>query len=205
MSDKSDKSDKDDKPKKKGKGKGFLVKGLGALLLVAAGGGGTFALVQAGMIGPGEEGKKEKEKDLPKLIKKGEEDPYAPKTEGKEGEGEGPAEVEGDGGSEYKTSYYNFTEDFTSNLKNSSALVQISIACSTRRDGRVLMWLKKHELAIRSAILVVLADTPEEDAFTPEGKERLQKRLTATINKVLTETEGFGGIDEVYFKSFLVQ
>ncbi len=67
------------------------------------------------------------------------------------------------------------------------------------------MWLKKHELAIRSAVLVVLADTPEEDVFTPEGKERLQKRLTAAINQVLTDTEGFGGVDKVYFKSFLVQ
>jgi flagellar FliL protein len=83
--------------------------------------------------------------------------------------------------------------------------VQVSIACSTRRDGRVLMWVRKHELAIRSEILVVLADTPEEDAFTPEGKERLQKRLAGAINKVLTQTEGFGGVDAVYFKSFLVQ
>jgi len=144
-----------------------------------------------------------KEDNTPKLVRKGEEDPFAPKTEAKEGEG--PAEVEGDGGSEYRTSYFSFTEDFTSNLKNSSALVQISLACSTRRDGRVLMWLKKHELAIRSEVLVVLADTPEEDAFTPEGKQRLEKRLTAAINKVLTETEGFGGVDAVYFKSFLVQ
>ena len=67
------------------------------------------------------------------------------------------------------------------------------------------MWVRKHELAIRSEILVVLADTPEEDAFTPEGKERLQKRLAGAINKVLTQTEGFGGVDAVYFKSFLVQ
>ncbi|MEQ1499722.1 MAG: flagellar basal body-associated FliL family protein [Novosphingobium sp.] len=200
----SDKHDSDDKPKKKKKGKGLMVKAIGALVLIAAGGGGTFALVQAGMIGHGEEGEKKKEKDVPKLVKKGEEDPYAPKTEAKEGEGAG-AEVEGEGGSEYKTSYYAFADDFTSNLKNSSSLVQINIACSTRRDGRVLMWLKKHELAIRSEILVVLADTPEEDAFTPEGKERLQKRLTGAINKVLTETEGFGGVDQVHFKSFLVQ
>ena len=113
--------------------------------------------------------------------------------------------VDGEGGSEYKTSYHNFSEDFTSNLKNSSALVQVSLACSTRYDGRVLMWLKKHELAIRSAILVVLADTPEEDAYTPEGKQRLAKRLADAINKVLTETEGFGGVDQVYFKGFLVQ
>jgi flagellar protein FliL len=196
----SDNSDSDAKPKKKGKG--LLVKALLGLVLIGAGGGGTFALVQSGMIGGGHAEAK-KEKDEPKLVKKGEEDPYALKTEAKEGEG--LPEVEGEGGSEYRTSYYNFTEDFTSNLKNSSALVQISLACSTRRDGRVLIWLKKHELAIRSEILVVLADTPEEDAFVPEGKQRLQKRLAGAINQVLTETEGFGGVDQVYFKSFLVQ
>jgi flagellar FliL protein len=196
----SDNTEAEVKPKKKGKG--LIVKAVIGLVLIGAGGGGTFALVQSGMIG-GSHGPEKKEKDEPKLVKKGEEDPYAPKTEAKEGEG--APEVEGEGGSEYRTSYYNFTEDFTSNLKNSSALVQISLACSTRRDGRVLMWLKKHELAIRSEILVVLADTPEEDAFTPEGKQRLQKRMATTINQVLTRTEGFGGIDQVYFKSFLVQ
>ena len=52
---------------------------------------------------------------------------------------------------------------------------------------------------------MVLADTPEEDVFTPQGKERLQARITAAINGVLTQTEGFGGVDAVHFKSFLVQ
>jgi flagellar protein FliL len=199
----SDKAEGEAAPEKKKKGKGLLVKLVLGLVLVGAGGGGTFMAVQAGMLGGGHGEDKPKEKEVPKLVKKGEEDPYAPKGEAKEGEG--PAEVEGEGGSEYKTSYYNFSEDFTSNLKNSNALVQISLACSTRRDGRVLMWLKKHELAIRSAILVVLADTPEEEAFTPEGKQRLAKRLTNAINQVLTDTEGFGGVDKVYFKGFLVQ
>lgn len=194
----SDKQDKDAKP---AKGKGMLVKAVLGVVLVAAGGGGTFALVQSSVVGGGKE--HVREDNQPKLVRKGEEDPFAPKAEGKEGEA--PADIDGEGGSEFRTSYYNFTEDFTSNLKNSSALVQISIACSTRRDGRVLMWVRKHELAIRSEILVVLADTPEEDAFTPEGKERLQKRLARAINKVLTQTEGFGGVDAVYFKSFLVQ
>ena len=67
------------------------------------------------------------------------------------------------------------------------------------------MWLKKHELAIRSAMLEVLADTPEEDINTIEGKDRLQKRLTVAINRVLIEAEGYGGVDAVYFKNFLVQ
>ena len=195
-------SDTEEPPKKKSK-KGLLVKGGIALLLVAGGGGGTYAFVHGGM-GKAEEDSKAKAKDEPKLVKKGEEDPYAPKAEGGEGEAAG-ADVEGEGGSAYRTSYYKFSDEFTSNLKNSSALMQLSLACSTRRDGRVLMWLKKHELAMRSEILVVLADTPEEDAYSPGGKEHLQQRLAAAINKVLVQTEGFGGVDRVYFKSFLVQ
>lgn len=187
------------KPKK---GKQLLIKLIGGIVLIVAGGGGTFALVQSGMLG-GSHKEAKKETNEPKLVRKGEEDPYAPKAEGKEGEG--AAAVDGEGGSEFRTSYYNFTEDFTSNLRNSTGLVQVSLACSTRRDGRVLMWLKKHELAIRSEILVVIADTPEEDVYSPEGKQRLQQRLTAAINKVLVANEGFGGVDAVYFKSFLVQ
>jgi flagellar FliL protein len=195
----SDKPDKETRPKK---GKGMLVKIVAGLGLVGVGGGGAFAALQAGLIGGGEG--HQKEDNRPKLIRKGDEDPFAPKTEAKEGEGDG-AEVHGDGGSEYRTSYYSFADEFTSNLRDSDALIQISIACSTRRDGRVLIWLKKHELAIRSAMLAVLADTPEADIHTIEGKDRLQRRLTAAINKVLTDAEGFGGVDAVYFKSFIIQ
>ena len=198
-------ADKEEKPKKKKKG-GLMLKLLIPVVLIAVSGGGVYGLVVAGVIGGGGHGEKVKEDNNPKLVRKGEEDPYAPKKEGgKEGEGEGGGEVEGEGGSQYKTSYFTFTEEFTSNLKDSDALIQASLACSTRRDGRVLMWLKKHELAIRSAMLTVIADTPEEDIQTLAGKEKLQKRLTAAINQVLTKEEGFGGVDEVYFRSFLVQ
>ena len=197
----SSKEEKAEKPKKKGKG--LMVKAVGALVLLGAGGGATFAMVSTGMIGGGgEEG--HKEKDEPKLIRKGEEDPYAPPAaEG--AEGEAGHEVEGEGGSEYRTIYYSFAEDFTSNLRNSDSLVQVSLAASTRRDGRVVMWVKKHELAIRSEMLGVLAETPEDDVTTIDGKARLQKRLAAAINQVLKRTEGFGGVDAVYFKTLVVQ
>jgi flagellar FliL protein len=190
----------DAKPKK---GKGMILKLLAGVVLIGAGGGGVFGLVNAGLIGGGG-GHHQKEDNKPRLIRKGEEDPYAPKAEGAK-EGDGPQDVDGEGGSEYRTTYFNFTEDFTSNLKDSQALVQMSLAASTRRDGRVLRWMKKHELAIRSALLSVLADTPEQDVYTVDGKNRMQVRMTAAINKVLTDTEGFGGVDQVYFKSFLVQ
>ena len=200
----SDKKDKDAKPKKKGGGKIMIIGG--AVAMLAVGGGGAYGLVAAGIIGGGKE-KEVKEDNRPKLIKKGEEDPFAPKAKEGEGEGEGGdgKETEGEGGSEYRTVYYSFADEFTSNLKDSEALVQLSVACSTRRDYRVILWLKKHELAIRSALLDVLAETPETDVQSSQGKEHLQQRMTAAINKVLTQTEGFGGVDAVYFKSFIVQ
>jgi len=186
-----------EKPKKKG---GFMKMALVALVLLGVGGGGTYAAFASGLIG----GHEEKEDPAPKLILKGEEDPYAPpaKEGGKEG---GTPVVYGEGGSKYRTAYFNFTEDFTSNLSDGSSLIQVSLAASTQRDGRVLMWLAEHETAIRSRILVEIANTSEADVTSPGGKERLQKRLTAGVNAVLKEQEGFGGVDNVFFRSFIVQ
>lgn len=195
----SDKPDKDAKPRKKRKG-GVMMLVIVAVAMLAVGGGVVFGLFAAGILGGPI--KVIKEDNNPKLIRKGEKDPYAPVAA--EGDG-GGKDVDGDGGSEYRTLYFTFTEDFTANLKESDRLIQIALAASTRRDYRVVLWLKKHELAIRSAILVVLADTPESNVANAAGKARLQGRITAAINHVLTESEGFGGVDAVYFKTFIVQ
>ncbi len=201
----SEKKEKEAKPKKKGGGMMLKVGAAGALL--AVGGGGAYGLVAAGIVGGGGGHGTEKEDKNPKLIHKGEEDPFAPVAkEGEHGEeGGGGHDTDGEGGSEYRTAYFSFTEEFTSNLKESDMLVQMSIACSTHRDYRVILWLQKHELAIRSALLTALADTQGEEVQSAEGKTRLQKRLVATINKVLSDTEGFGGVDAVYFKTFIIQ
>lgn len=182
-------------------GKARLGKAL-ALALVVGGGaaGGAFALLELGIMGTPAEASD----NTPKLVGKGEEDPYAPPPE--EGEEQPQSElVYGDGGEKYRIAYWTFGDDFTSNLKETDALVQMTLAVSTRRDGRVLMWLGEHELALRSEVLTVLADTPEEALRSPAGKKRLQKRLAAAINALLTRSEGFGGVDQVYFRSLIVQ
>jgi hypothetical protein len=56
------------------KGKGLMVKAVLGLALIAAGGGAAFGMMQAGLFGEHEE-----EDNSPKLIRKGEEDPYAPR------------------------------------------------------------------------------------------------------------------------------
>jgi flagellar FliL protein len=190
---------KDDGDDEAPKGGGMVKKLVLALVLMGAGAGGAYGAFAAGLIGESEDAGP----DLPKPVAKGEEDPYAVPGEGDE---EDPAAaIFGEGGSEYRTAYFSFEEGFTSNLKNSSGLVQLSLAVSTKHDGRVRLWLKRHELALRSAVLVELASTPEEDAFTIQGKEALAQRLTKAINTVLVEQEGFGGVDRVHFKTFLVQ
>ncbi len=183
-------------PRKKGNKLKIL---LAVVVLLGAGAGAAFGASSMGLLGGAEA---EKGPDLPQLVRKGHEDPYAVGIKGEEG---GAEPMDGEGGSEYRTTYYSFEETFTSNLKDSPALIQVSLAASTRYDGRVLIWLKKHDLALRSAVLIELANTPEEQVYSVEGKAKLQKQLTATINRVLTEREGFGGVDAIYFRGFLVQ
>ena len=189
-------SDKKDDSEEKPKG-GMMKIVLGAVLLLAIGAGGTYGAFAAGFLGSSDSG----EPDYPEFVKKGESDPYKPPSSDKD---EGPI-VYGEGGSEYRTAYFSFDESFTSNLADSTGLIQVEIAVSTRRDGRVLQWVQVHELAIRSAILAQLAATSEANIYSVEGKDELSKRLTDAINAVLEENEGFGGIEAVHFKGILVQ
>lgn len=181
---------------KKGKFGKIVV---GMLALTGSAGGGAAAYLTFA----GDHGSKEARDQGPQFVRKGDEDPYAPPV--KEGAEEAAPDIHGEGGNPYRTAYFRFPEEFTSNLKDSDALVQLSIAVSTRRDGRVLTWVQKHQLAIRSRILVELADTPEEEVQSVDGKKRLQKRLTDGVNQVLTDAEGFGGVDKVLFLAFIVQ
>lgn len=198
MSKGKDKADKQGEGGKSGKG-GMIKIIIGAVLLLGLGAGGAYGAFAMGMFG----GDGEHEPDMPKLVMKGEEEPYP--LPGGEKDKEGEAPVYGEGGSKYRTAYYSFEEGFTSNLADSPGLVQVELAVSTRRDGRVLQWVHNHEIAIRSAILTQLAATPEAEVYDVAGKDRLAKRLTKAINEVLEENEGYGGIDAVHFRGFIVQ
>lgn len=179
------------------KGGGGMKMIIGILVALGVGAGGAYGAFAAGLIGDaGSSGP-----NHPELVRKGESDPY-PNPGG--GDDEGPV-VYGEGGSEFRTAYYTFEDSFTSNLADSPGLIQVELAASTQRDGRVLQWVHNHQLAIRSAILVQLAATPEKDLYEVKGKEELAKRLTAAINEVLEENEGFGGVENVHFKGLLVQ
>ena len=179
-------------PKKK-KGKKLIVI-LALLILIGAGAGAGVYF--SGILGPSHEEGAEEQKDLPKLLPKG--------SKPKEAEGEGAKSSSGEA-PKYESSYFQIEKEFTSNLKDSTHLIQIGLAVSTPYDEKVIEHLKAHELAVRSAVLMALTETDEELIFTAEGKKDLQNRLVKAINAVLKEKEGFGGVGNVYFTNFIVQ
>lgn len=181
---------------KKGKGKTILM-GLMAVLLLGGGGaaGGYFL---AGSLGPAHE--EAEDPNRPKLIAQDGSE-IAVNAAGKP-QADVPA---GLSEAAFKASYHRIEEPFTSNLKDSSSFAQISLAVSTYYDERVLTNIQTHEMAIRSAVLMVLAEQDASELSTQIGKRALQKRLTQEMNAVLSEKSGFGGIDDIYFTNFVIQ
>ena len=105
----------------------------------------------------------------------------------------------------FKISYIPIEENFTSNLSGGTAFVQIGLSLSTYYDEQVPANVEHHMLAIRSAVLVTLAEQDAQALTTTAGKDALRVTLTRTINAVLREREGFGGIDDVQFTAFVMQ
>jgi flagellar FliL protein len=103
------------------------------------------------------------------------------------------------------TLYYEMARPLTANLTASRKVMQVTVAIMTHYDQMVVDNIMKHELSIRSAMLTVLSNTPEEDLLRPNFREELGEKLRITINSVLEEFEDFGGVEAVFFSEFLVQ
>ncbi|MEO9635725.1 MAG: flagellar basal body-associated FliL family protein [Parasphingorhabdus sp.] len=190
----SDAKTKDEKPKGKKKGKLKTIILIVVLVLVLGGGGAAGGFFAAGMLGG--------EKEEP-------EDPNKPKIILKDGtavsDKEASSSIPQESSSDFKVTYHQIEQPFTSNLSNSDSFAQLSLAVSTYYDERVFENVTNHEIAIRSAVLMELG---QQDAFEleqPEGKLKLKRRLRDIINDTLKAKTGFGGIEDVYFTDLVVQ
>lgn len=185
--------------KKKGKLGKLLLIGGGALVLLGGGVGAGLYASGAGLAGSHEP---KEDPNKPKLVlKEGVEEADASHATGKKGAHKSDAPDP----AKYQASYQELGDNFTSNLRDSDGFMQVSLGVSTFYDERVFENLERNKLPVRSAVLMTLAD---QDAFaieTPEGKKALQTQLKAAINGVLEGKEGFGGISDVYFTSFIIQ
>lgn len=190
-------------PKKKGKMKGILMMLLMAIVFAGGGVGAGLYAAGAGLVG-GHKEEVEEDPNAPKLVKK-------EGHGGDEGHGEKktlPVGLETDKSpdpTKYKASYYTFEQPFTANLRDSDGFTQVGLGASTFYDQKVIDNIKDNEMPIRSAILMALSQQDSFTISTPEGKLKLQKELKTAINDVLKQRTGFGGIDNVYFTTLVVQ
>lgn len=212
MSDK-DKDAAESPPKKKGKLGKILVIAVGGIVLIGGGVGAGLYAAGSGIIGGASAHAEDESK--PKLVPKSEQKRAEAESgsgggHGGEGAGseaghEGKPTPEGSGGDRYASNYFALEKEFTANLQDSIHFIQVGIAVSTPYDDTVIQNMKTNDIAIRSAILMALGDTTEDQVFSSQGKAALAKRLTVAINKTLEQKEGFGGVSNVYFTNFVVQ
>ena len=179
--------------KKGGKGKKLILL-LVALIVIGGGGaGGYFAM------GGFRHHSDQPNPDLPQLVvKDGVSDEAAAEGRVRARNGHPDPRI-------FQSTYVPLEGNFTSNLRGGDAFVQIGLGVSTYYDTHVTDNVTRNMMAIRSAVIMTLSEADPIEITTLQGKQRLKEALKNAINNVLTNREGFGGIDEVYFTSFVTQ
>ena len=101
--------------------------------------------------------------------------------------------------------YYAMEQPFTVNLAGSEAFIQTSLAVSSRGDAKVTEAVKANEPAMRSVALQLLAEQDHATLASPQGRRALLKKLRGVLDAELRAKVGYGGIDSVYFTTFVMQ
>lgn len=188
--------------KKKGGILKILLFVLLALLLVGAGLGGGYFLFGKAPLTPSEE--------IDRIIERKLEEAGQLPAEGEEGaEAEDAAPTKTakptDAEPTFVTSYFEFPTNFTTNLKASRKFLQLGVGVSTQYDESVIANVETHELALRSEILGTISEFTEEDIVGKAGRDRLADAMRDAVNEKLMELENFGGVEDVYFTTFILQ
>jgi flagellar protein FliL len=197
-------------PAKGGKLKKLMLVLLCSTALVGA---GVAAAVYLGIGGLAKDEAKE-DPNRPKLVERSK-DAEEPSAEAEGGDGKEPVykvgtiAVKSDKAKidpkKYEITYFPIEQQFTSNLADGESFVQIGLSLSTYYDGRMIANIKRQMTPIRSAILTVLSTQNAAVISSLEGRALLQGQLTRAVNQVLREKEGFGGVDNVYVTSMVIQ
>jgi len=105
----------------------------------------------------------------------------------------------------FETLYYEFPDPLTTNLRGSSRFLQIGVGISTQYDATVITNVETHAMALRSDMLAVISGFAEDEIEATAGRAKLADALQTAINDRLEALEGFGGIEGVFFPSFVLQ
>ena len=105
----------------------------------------------------------------------------------------------------FEYTYFQLEREFLVNLTGSKKVMSVQIAIMTRYDERVVENIKKHEFALRSAIMDTMRMTTEAELAKPDFRRDLAKKVADVMNTLLEKYEDFGGVEEVNFTNFIVQ
>jgi flagellar FliL protein len=95
---------------------------------------------------------------------------------------------------------------FVVNLEDTEALRYLQVDLEVMsRDPNAIEDAKTHMPRIRNSLLLLFGQQHAFDLSTRQGKETLQAKALAEIQRVLKEETGRPGIDAVYFSSFVIQ
>ena len=105
----------------------------------------------------------------------------------------------------FEYTYMQIEREFLVNISGSKKVMSVQIAVMTHYDDRVFENVKKHDFAIRSAVMDVMRLTTDADLVKPEFRKELAVKIRDSINTLLEKYEDFGGIEEIHFTNFIVQ
>lgn len=189
----------EEEPKKKINFKKIALFGLGPIVLIGVGlGVGAFLFM------PTQTPVEQVEELIEKKLKQA---GQLPSEEGDTESAGEPQKVSKDTPSTdtFITSYYTFPDNFTTNLKGSKAFLQVSVGVSTQYDETVIENVELHQLALRSEILGTVSEFTVEQVEGKVGRDDLANNIKDAINTRLEQLEGFGGVEGVFFTSFVLQ
>ena len=119
---------------------------------------------------------------------------------------EGPSKVKKEAEStRFENTYLEIDKEFMTNITNSKKIMVVKVAVMTHYDSRVFDNVKKHEFAIRAAVLDVMRQSTEADVAKPDFRSELAAKIKVVMNDMLMKYEDFGGIEDVFFTSFVMQ
>ena len=105
----------------------------------------------------------------------------------------------------FEYTYLQIEREFLVNISGSKKVMSVQIAVMTHYDDRVFENVKKHDFAIRSAVMDVMRLTTDAELAKPEFRKELAVKIRDSINTLLEKYEDFGGIEEIHFTNFIVQ
>ena len=117
----------------------------------------------------------------------------------------GPQLIETPKQTKLVANYYQIPQALVANIGNSKKVMQVSVGVMTHYDEQVIANIEKHQIALRSAMIVDLRKVTEADVKSPEFQETMAETLRLTMNSILEEYEDFGGIEKVFFPEFIIQ